>query len=610
MRIAFFGLPLAALLLADDGHDIVLVASPRRDAIGNRRARRRFGERFLLQPRGDDPALQRRVRDAGAELLVSWFWTKRLPMKLVRSCPLGGFGVHPSLLPRHRGPDPYFWAIERGDRETGVTAHRIAEDYDTGAILGHRTLAVDPAWNAWQLAKALDRPSLRLLRDVAGAFARGEPPAEVAQDDALATDAPEPDEELTALRLASSTESLLRRIRALAPSPGAELELGDAVVTVTRAERAERFPASLEPGEAYVDEGGRAVVRTGDGAIALLSGIRTDDESEAPLDAAAFALLLSAEMMLAFAGTLSPGDAGRMSDPNSQAKQARETLARALGALQSDPSVPPQLMNVAEPVSQAMGALFQIERTGSLATATAARDHVRAALGLLQAAGVQHAAVTTAMESVAGSLGLVFSLVKMAEAAPAAAPQPAYQAPAQPAPQAYQPPPQQPAAQPAPQAYQPPPQQPAPQAYQPPPQQAAPAPQAYQPPAQQAAPAPAPAAAAPAGTARFEASLGTNSPTNFYKGLSGNDVVEHGGIFVATYAKAPKVGANVALRVTLPGGYEFEVLGVVSWTRDQRGGDGDMLPGFGARITQIAPEAKQLIYRYVRNREPLFHDDF
>ena len=291
-----------------------------------------------------------------------------------------------------------------------------------------------------------------------------------------------------------------------------------------------------------------------------------------------------------------------MSDPTSQAKQARETLARALGALQSDPSVPPQLMAVAEPVSQAMGALFQIERTGTLGTAAAARDHVRAALGLLQAAPAQHPAVSTAMESVAGCLGLVFGLVKMAEAAPTAA-QPIAAAPA---PAAYQPPPQQ--AAPAPAAYQPPPQQaaPAPAAYQPPPQQAAPA---YQPPPQQAAPQAA-APVAPAGTLRFEASLGTNSPTNFYKGLSGNDVVEHGGIFVATYAKAPKVGSAVALRVTLPGGYEFEALGTVQWTREARGESVDAQPGFGARFTQIAPDAKQLIYRYVRNREPLFHDDF
>ena len=39
------------------------------------------------------------------------------------------------------------------------------------------------------------------------------------------------------------------------------------------------------------------------------------------------------------------------------------------------------------------------------------------------------------------------------------------------------------------------------------------------------------------------------------------------------------------------------------------GGD-DAPPGFGAQFTQITPEARQLVYRYVRNREPIFHDDF
>ena len=63
--------------------------------------------------------------------------------------PLGAIGVHPSLLPRHRGPDPYFWAIESGDLETGVTAHRLEEEYDTGAILAQRRLAIDASWNSW-----------------------------------------------------------------------------------------------------------------------------------------------------------------------------------------------------------------------------------------------------------------------------------------------------------------------------------------------------------------------------------------------------------------------------------------------------------------------------
>jgi hypothetical protein len=56
-----------------------------------------------------------------------------------------------------------------------------------------------------------------------------------------------------------------------------------------------------------------------------------------------------------------------------------------------------------------------------------------------------------------------------------------------------------------------------------------------------------------------------------------------------------------------PVGTSFEAGATVRWAREQAS-DGAQ-PGFGAQFTDIAPEARQLIYRYVRNREPLFHDD-
>jgi len=103
----------------------------------------------------------------------------------------------------------------------------------------------------------------------------------------------------------------------------------------------------------------------------------------------------------------------------------------------------------------------------------------------------------------------------------------------------------------------------------------------------------------------INADLGAHSPTNFYKGLSGNDIIDHGGLFVQTYVP-PKIGTPIRLKVSLPGGYEFEANAVVKWTREA---GTDALPGFGAQFTEISPEARQLVYRYVRNREPLFHDD-
>ena len=117
-----------------------------------------------------------------------------------------------------------------------------------------------------------------------------------------------------------------------------------------------------------------------------------------------------------------------------------------------------------------------------------------------------------------------------------------------------------------------------------------------------------PVPAPPAGNLQLvNADLGAHSATNFYKGLSGNDIFDHGGLFVSTYV-LPKLNTAVRLKVSLPGGYEFEANAVVKWTREDGGADAP--PGFGAAFTAITPEAKQLVLRYVRNREPILYDDF
>jgi len=267
VRIAFLGLPLAACLLVQDGHEVAL-ACLSRDMPGKRRLQRLIGEdRVLLRPSLDE-ALLERVRRAKPDLVVSWFWTNRIPMALVEAAPLGGFGVHPSLLPRHRGADPTYWAILLGDAVTGVTAHRLAAAYDTGAILDRETLAIDTRWDAMDLSRALDRPSLRLLRRTAARFASGETLVEEAQDEALATAAPRPDDDDQWIRWNAPTDAVLRQIRALAPSPGAVTEIGDEMIVVLKA-TATSAPSAIEtPGEALL-LAGHPVVRTADGAVRI-----------------------------------------------------------------------------------------------------------------------------------------------------------------------------------------------------------------------------------------------------------------------------------------------------------------------------------------------------
>ena len=254
------------------------VAFCRKELPGTRRLRRALGERVLVTPK-----IERSFRLPPVDLVVSWFWTKKLPIEVVQQAPLGGFGVHPSLLPRWRGPDPYFWAIESGDEVTGVTAHRLDAEYDTGAILGAREVTIDPSWTSWQLARALDRPSLALLRATVLAFERGAV-VERVQDESAVTLAEEPGDALLEIDWHRDAASVVRRIRAAAPYPGAWTFIGEEAVVVTRAS-ARSKPLALDAGEAAVIDG-HAVVACDDGAVILHSGRRVDDEDrEHALDA-------------------------------------------------------------------------------------------------------------------------------------------------------------------------------------------------------------------------------------------------------------------------------------------------------------------------------------
>jgi methionyl-tRNA formyltransferase len=291
LRVLYFGMPLGALLLEQDGHDLVYAGISREGALGLRRLRRRLGDRVRVRPEPSSPVALARLAALEPDLVVSWFWTKRLPREVLGLGRLGAIGVHPSLLPRHRGPDPYFWAIDAGDAETGVTAHLLDERYDTGAVLAARALRVDPSWDAWTLAKKLDRPSLALLREVVAAYARGEPPTPQTQDESRATEAPAPTEDMLEIRWSDPAEAIARRIRAAAPWPGAFTEIGGETVVIVRARPTRDFPRALEPGEGAVRADGVGVVRAGDEALELLSGRREADEAE--LDGAALAELIT-----------------------------------------------------------------------------------------------------------------------------------------------------------------------------------------------------------------------------------------------------------------------------------------------------------------------------
>lgn len=88
-----------------------------------------------------------------ADIAVVCCYPARLPTSLMATARSGGVNIHPSLLPRYRGPEPIFWIFRNGELESGVTIHRVDADLDTGAILRQERLSVpigtpgDTLWN-------------------------------------------------------------------------------------------------------------------------------------------------------------------------------------------------------------------------------------------------------------------------------------------------------------------------------------------------------------------------------------------------------------------------------------------------------------------------------
>jgi len=77
----------------------------------------------------------RRIAGLGADLFVVVSFGLIIPKWFLDSPTMGCVNVHPSLLPRYRGPSPIQWALLNGEKATGITIIRMNEKMDGGDVL-------------------------------------------------------------------------------------------------------------------------------------------------------------------------------------------------------------------------------------------------------------------------------------------------------------------------------------------------------------------------------------------------------------------------------------------------------------------------------------------
>jgi methionyl-tRNA formyltransferase len=132
-----------------------------------------------------------KLRAFETDLLVVATFPHILPPAVFSASRLGAINVHQSLLPRHRGSDPLFWAYHAGDPETGTTVHWIDDGCDTGEVISQQRMPIARGRSIREVHLELAGMAAAQTVAAVDAIERGDAPRRV-QDPALATHEPPP----------------------------------------------------------------------------------------------------------------------------------------------------------------------------------------------------------------------------------------------------------------------------------------------------------------------------------------------------------------------------------------------------------------------------------
>ena len=172
----------------------------------------------------------------------------------------GCLNVHASILPRWRGAAPIHRAIMAGDPVTGVTIMQMEAGLDTGPMLATVRTPIDDKTTG-ELTEELAELGAQLMVGTVRNLSFHHP---VEQDDEDATHAPKIDKAEAKIDWAEDAEVIERKIRALAPFPGAWFDLNGERVKVLKAEIA------TGQGQAGVTLDDRLTIASGNGALRLV----------------------------------------------------------------------------------------------------------------------------------------------------------------------------------------------------------------------------------------------------------------------------------------------------------------------------------------------------
>ncbi|MDR2964875.1 MAG: methionyl-tRNA formyltransferase [Treponema sp.] len=128
----------------------------------------------ILKPVKLDAAAREIIAALKPDMLVTFAYGKIFGPKFLALFPLGGINIHPSLLPKYRGPTPIQASILNRDKITGISIQKIALEIDSGNILAAEQMQLDGTETTASLSLIAAVKAAEMLPLALGKIAAGE----------------------------------------------------------------------------------------------------------------------------------------------------------------------------------------------------------------------------------------------------------------------------------------------------------------------------------------------------------------------------------------------------------------------------------------------------
>lgn len=225
----------------------------------------------------NDPATVETVAALAPELIFVVGWSQLVRAPFIEAASRGVYGMHPTLLPAHRGRAPIPWSIILGLTATGVTLFQIVDPTaDSGPIVGQVVVPIAADETATTLYERVNDAHVELVRRFVPGLLAGTAP-HVPQDARRASAWPKRTPADGIVDWTTRAAFLDAWVRAQTrPYPGAFTFLGEDRVVLWRG-RAVADAGGAPVGTVLGHRDGGVVVRCGDGAL-LVEEVEMDGE--------------------------------------------------------------------------------------------------------------------------------------------------------------------------------------------------------------------------------------------------------------------------------------------------------------------------------------------